>query len=243
MRIPRIFQNIPLEINAKILLDMDATRHLGTVLRLSNDAKIILFNGDGYEYPSIIHFSKRKVLEATIQDRVAKNVESPLFIHLGQVISKGPHMELTIQKSVELGVTVITPLYSTRGDVHLKSEREERKLMHWQKIIIHACEQCGRTHIPKLEHPIPILEWVKNRQENTKLVLDHRATHTLKTIACTKDIALLIGPEGGLSPEEISYITHNAFINIQLGPRVLRTETASIVALSALQYLAGDLGS
>jgi len=241
MRIPRIFQNIPLEINAKILLDPDATRHLSTVLRLPNDSKIILFNGDGYEYPSIINFNKRKTLEATVQDRITKTLESPLFVHLGQVISKGTHMDFTIQKAVELGVNVITPLYSARGDVHLKSEREERKLIHWQKIIIHACEQCGRTYIPKLEHPIPILEWVKNRQEKTKLVLDHRSPNSLKTIVCTKDVALLIGPEGGLSPEEISYIIHNAFINIQLGPRVLRTETASLVALSALQYLAGDL--
>jgi len=241
MRIPRIFQPFHLQENSRLMLSEETSHYLTTVLRLNSGSSIILFNGDGNEYPSIIHFSKKKIVEASIQECISKNFESPLYTHLGQVISKGTHMDFTIQKSVELGVNEITPLYSSRGDVYLNKEREERKQAHWQKIIIHACEQCGRTSIPKLAKPTPLLAWVQERLENTKLVLEPLGKFNLKTIACNQTIALLIGAEGGFSTEEVAFITQQGFISIQLGPRILRTETASLVALSALQLLKGDL--
>lgn len=241
MRVPRIFQDQPLQINQTIVLDEGARLHLSTVLRLASGASIILFNGDGHEYPSIIKQIKPKILQASIEDKIYKNLESPLYTHLGQVISKGTHMDYTLQKSVELGVNCITPLYSVRGEVHLKGEREQKKQEHWQKIITHACQQCGRNVRPILEKPISLLEWVKKTKEPTKLMLDPRADQNLKTALLSNSIALLVGPEGGLNETEEEYAKQNGFLGIQLGPRTLRTETASLVMLSALQLLAGDL--
>lgn len=242
MNIPRIFQNQTLEPHCTIVLDKDTLQHLHTVLRLSTGAEIILFNGDGYEYPSILTYHTHpKMLKATLQDKILKNRESPLFTHLGQVISKGHRMEYTLQKSVEMGVSQITPLYSARGEVFLKGERLEKKQEHWQKIIIHACQQCGRNQIPLLNKPTPILEWIKKTSEHTKLILDPQSNQTLKNISLSNTVALLIGPEGGLTESEQEYAKHNGFTGIQLGPRILRTETASVVMLSALQLLAGDL--
>lgn len=240
MRVPRIFQNQALYPNQTVVLDEDASRHLHTVLRLSTGASIILFNGDGYEYTSTITQIKSKTLTATILNQVQKNLESPLFTHLGQVISKGSHMDYTLQKSVELGLSRITPLYSERGDVHLKGEREEKKQIHWQKIIIHACQQCGRNTLPTLEKPISLMEWIKNTSEKTKLMLDPKAKQHLKNISLTESIAILIGPEGGFTENEIDYAAHHQFMGVQLGPRIFRTETASLAILTSLQLLAGD---
>lgn len=241
MRIPRIFQNQALHIHHTLVLDEDARRHLGTVLRLQNDARITLFNGDGYEYPSIIKHTTAKILTATIEDKIYKNLESPLYTHLGQVITKANHMDYTLQKSVELGISHITPLYATRGEVHLKGDREQKKQDHWQKIITHACQQCGRNIRPTLEKPMSLLEWIKKTEEKTKLMLDPRATISLNHTLLDSTVALLVGPEGGLSETEESYAKQHGFIGVQLGPRILRTETASLVVLSALQFLAGDL--
>jgi 16S rRNA (uracil1498-N3)-methyltransferase len=243
MRVPRIFQNQTLYPNQTLVLDDDATRHLSTVLRLPTGASIILFNGDGHEYPSTITPIKAKSLSATVHAQIQKNRESPLFTHLGQVISKGNHMDYTLQKSVELGVSRITPLYSERGDVRLKGEREEKKQMHWQKIIIHACQQCGRNTLPVLEKPVPLMTWIKNTSEKTKLMLDPKATQHLNTISLTASIAILIGSEGGFAENEIAYAAQHQFMGIQLGPRILRTETASLAMLTSLQLLAGDFNA
>lgn len=242
MSIPRIFQNQALTVHQTIVLDKEALQHLCTVLRLSTGSEIILFNGDGYEYPSILTYQAHsKMLKATVQNKILKNRESSLLTHLGQVISKGHRMEYSLQKSVELGVSQITPLYSARSEVFLKGERVEKKLEHWQKIIIHACQQCGRNQYPILHKPTPILEWIKQSPEHTKLILDLRSHQTLKSISLSDTIAILIGPEGGLTDNEQEYAKHNGFTGIQLGPRILRTETAPIVILSALQLLKGDL--
>lgn len=244
MRIPRIFQNQALHVHQTIVLDNEAFQHLHTVLRLSTGAAIILFNGDGYEYSSILNYTPNsKTLKATIQDKHLKNRESPLSTHLGQVISKGHRMEYALQKSVELGVSQITPLYSAHSDVILKGEREEKKREHWQKIIQHACQQCGRNICPVVNKPISILEWIKNTSEQIKLMLDPHAHQILNNISFSSanTIALLIGPEGGFTENEQEYAKQHNFIGVQLGPRILRTETASVVMLSALQLLAGDL--
>lgn len=244
MRIPRIFQNQALHVHQSIVLDKEAFQHLHTVLRLSTGAPIILFNGDGHEYLSTLTYhTQSKTLKATVQEKILKNRESPLWTHLGQVISKGHRMEYTLQKSVELGVSQITPLYSAHGEVFLKGEREEKKQEHWQKIIYHACQQCGRNQCPLIHKPISILEWIKNTTEQSKFMLDPKATQTLKNmpLSHSPSIALLIGPEGGLTEHEQQYAQAHGFMGIQLGPRILRTETASVVMLSALQLLAGDL--
>lgn len=243
MRIPRVFQNIALTINTDILLDEFASRYLRDVLRLNVENKLILFNGDGKEYSAIISAVSKQGVRLQIVDAIEKNLESSLMIHLGQVISKGEHMEFTLQKSTELGVMVITPLFSTRSEVHLKGDREEKKLAHWQRIIISACEQCGRNRIPQLLKPLNIYEWIQQRNEETKFMLDHQAQDKIDTDNIASKVALLVGPEGGLTIEEKNYAKAHHFISLQLGPRVLRTETAGMAAIVALQVIKGDLGN
>lgn len=242
MRVPRIFQEGPLQAHQRLLLDGDATRRLMSVLGLKTGDKLILFNGDGLEYPSIISQVTHHKLEVEIKDCIDKNVESPLDIHLGQVISKGERMDYTLQKATELGATSITPLFSTRSEVRLKGEREERKMIHWQKILVSACEQCGRNRIPTLYSPQTVEVWVHRVSDyQTKLLLDHRSQNSLKDISVMGPIALLIGPEGGLTFQEKQYAEQKGFQGIKMGSRILRTETAGVVAIALLQYLSGDM--
>ncbi len=241
MRIPRLFQKQTLSIHDYVELDTATSHRLTTVLRLTVGAQLILFNGDGYEYRSVIKTQKKHNLGVTILEKHPKNIESPLVIHLGQVISKGEKMDFVIQKATELGVHTITPLFSERSVIHLKSERLEKKFEHYQKIAIHAAEQCGRTTVPRIEKSLPCAEWIFSRQEAARLILDPSATHTLSTLTLKSPIALLIGPEGGLTDTEVTYALQHGFTALRLGPRILRTETAALTAIAALQAKAGDL--
>lgn len=244
MRIPRIFQEAPLQLHKRLWLDEAATRRLMGVLRLKVGDKLILFKGDGLEYPSVISQLTARKLEVEIEECLEKNLESSIHLHLGQAISKGERMDYTLQKATELGVSAITPLFSTRSEVHLKGERTERRMVHWQKVLIAACEQCGRNCIPTLYPPQTIEVWVNEVKQTgiqTKLLLDHRSQKTLKAVSVSESIVLLIGPEGGLSFEEKQIAEQKGFQGIRLGPRILRTETAGVVAISLLQYLTGDL--
>lgn len=241
MKIPRLFQDRPLQISDHIALDSNTSHRLTAVLRLETDRKIILFNGDGLEYLSTITLIKKNRVNVTILEKIRKNLESPLEIHLGQVISKGEKMDFVIQKATELGVKKITPLFSARSVVHLKQDRLEKKTEHWQKIAIHAVEQCGRTVVPNIEQPVPLEEWVFNRDEKTRLALDPASPQGLNTCPILGPVALLIGPEGGLTEEELVYATQRGFQMVSCGPRILRTETAALVAITALQCKVGDM--
>jgi len=241
MKFPRLFQNRPLQISDHVALDPNACHRLTAVLRAETDKKIILFNGDGFEYLSIITLIKRNCVNVTVLEKTKKNLESVLEIHLGQVISKGEKMDFVIQKATELGVKKITPLFSERSVVHLKQDRLEKKTEHWQKIAIHAAEQCGRTIVPTVEHPVPIAEWVFNRDEKTRLGLDPLSLNGLNSLPILGPVALLIGPEGGLTEQELVYAKERGFQTVSCGPRILRTETAALVAITALQCKAGDL--
>lgn len=243
MRIPRIFQNTPFPIHGQIELDLDASRHLKNVLRLEKEDKVILFNGDGNEYLSAITLITKHTVFLKILEVTEKNCESSLKIHLGQVISKGEKMDFVIQKATELGVHSITPLFSERSVVHLPKDRMEKKIEHWQKIAIHASEQCGRTIVPKIEKPLPLFEWVHERPEKTRLVLSLSTDNTLSKLSFHDSVALLIGPEGGLTSEEVEYAKARNFTAIKLGPRVLRTETAALAIITAVQLQGGDLNS
>lgn len=168
--------------------------------------------------------------------------ESPLQIHLGQSLARGEKMDWIIQKAVELGVTHITPLMTERCGLVLSADRLTKRLDHWQKIMINACEQCGRTVIPELYTPVNLVSWLETPAADLNLVLHHRATMAIKNLTQTpQTIKILIGPEGGLSDNEIIQATAAKFLGIRLGPRVLRTETAPIAVISALQYHWGDL--
>lgn len=244
MRIPRIYHPESLEYQTQCQLSEDAANHVGRVLRMVEGEQLELFDGSNHIYPAIITESNKKSVKVNILGRELSNKESNLKIHLGQVISRGERMEFTIQKSVELGVNVITPLWSERCGVKLDGERMDKKIQQWQKIVIAACEQCGRNVVPEIRPLMKLQDWCAEDDGAIKLNLHPRAQHSIKTLPIIpKDgVRLLIGSEGGLSEQEIVQTQQKGFTEILLGKRVLRTETASLAAISALQIYFGDLG-
>lgn len=243
MRIPRIFHPEPLAGKPSCVLSEDAANHVGRVLRMGEGAALILFDGSNHIFHATIESVSKKQISVAIQHSELDDRESNLPIHLGQVISRGDRMEFTIQKSVELGVNVITPLWSERCGVKLDSERQDKKIQQWQKIAIAACEQCGRNVVPEIRPIMKLMDWCKEQDEMLKLNLHPRAKYTIKSLpnVPAAGVRLLIGSEGGLSPEEIAMTEAQGFTEVLLGKRVLRTETASLATITALQTLYGDL--
>ncbi len=243
MRIPRIYEPAaPLAVDTEISLSEDGANHVGRVLRMETGEKIILFNGDGYDCEAQLTASDKKHVTALITARTEVKNESPLYLHLAQVISRGERMEFTLQKSVELGVAEITPLISSRCGVRLNAERMEKKEEQWRKIIISACEQCGRATVPKLNPTEDLEKFLLEKTEDLCLNLNPAAQDSIKNLQIgNRRVRLLIGSEGGLSDSEIALAAQSGYHDILLGPRVLRTETASLVAISIIQAFHGDL--
>lgn len=242
MRIPRIYQATSFKVGQLVELDKTAAHHLTRVLRMQNNEEIVLFNGEGGEFNARISLDGKHV-HAQIDDFTDGDPESDLSITLLQGISKGERMDICIQKAVELGVSKIVPVICQRTVVNIKGERSDKKTQHWQGIIINACEQSGRTRIPRLLDPIKLDDALKLPDLGFKLTLSPNAMITLPQISTAeKNIALLIGPEGGLSTDEIELAQTHEFKTVRMGPRILRTETAAIAAITALQLLRGDLG-
>ena len=243
MRIPRIYQSAPLLIGHELNLSDDAANHIGRVLRMKVNDKLELFDGTNTQFSAVITAINKKNVSVFIESATPCDRESPLHLHLGQVISRGEKMEFTIQKSTELGVNIITPLLSNRCGVRLDQERLEKKRSQWQKIAISACEQCGRNQIPEIRPVMQLADWRIEMDDCLKLNLHPYASQRISTLKPTvKRIRLLIGPEGGLTDDEIALTAINGFTDILLGPRVLRTETAALTAITALQTQFGDLG-
>ncbi|WP_413111023.1 16S rRNA (uracil(1498)-N(3))-methyltransferase [Thaumasiovibrio sp. DFM-14] len=243
MRIPRIYHPHPLPEQGVVSLEADAANHVGRVLRMQPGQSVVLFDGSNAEFPAIIDSASKKHVDVAIQSRIENSLESPLDLHLGQVMSRGEKMEFTIQKSVELGVNTITPLISERCGVKLNAERFEKKLQQWQKIAIAACEQSGRNVVPTIRPIMHLDAWCAEQYSGLKLNLHPRAEYSINTLpGPVEKLKLLIGPEGGLSAEEIVMTRSFNFKETLLGPRVLRTETAAMTAITALQVRFGDLG-
>jgi 16S rRNA (uracil1498-N3)-methyltransferase len=223
-------------------LSPEAGQHVAVVLRMQPGEHLTLFCGDNREFEATITMVKKKQVTVSVGLVTEKSRESPLKIHLAQAISKGDRMEVVMQKSVELGVTSIAPLITDRCVVKLDKERMAKKLHQWQSIVIAACEQSGRNSIPVVHHPVTLEQYVKEVQAQLKLILHPDCSATWRDCPLDqRDIALIIGPEGGLSDEEIKLACHYDFLPLSLGPRILRTETAAITALSVLQAVGGDL--
>jgi len=243
MRVPRIYLPVLLERGECITLDSNATNHVSRVLRLKQGTNIRLFDGEGREFHATLGRVERNCVEATIEAAISETSESPLRITLAQGISRGERMDLVVQKSVELGVDTIVPLLTERTNVQLKRDRQQKKLGHWRGITISACEQCGRNQLPALEPITTFDQLLETPFSGTRLLLDPKAEVGLNDIKPEGSaIQLLIGPEGGLSSSEIERARAHGFLGVRMGPRVLRTETAAIAALTALQLLWGDLG-
>jgi len=243
MRIPRIYHPEPLAAQSNIVLSEDAANHVGRVLRMQPGQMIQLFDGSNQVFEASITQVDKKSVRVSLSEGVLTDNESPLNLHLGQVISRGEKMEFTIQKSIELGANTITPLFSERCGVKLDGERLEKKLQQWQKIAIAACEQCGRNRIPEIRTAMQLEAWCAEQDDSLKLNLHPRASHSINTLPLpVNHVRLLIGPEGGLSADEIAMTSGYGFTDILLGPRVLRTETTALTAITALQVRFGDLG-
>ena len=213
------------------------------VLRCRRGDGITLFNGRGGSYTGRIISVSSTVVEAEISDFMPDTSEPPLLITLALGISRSLHMDYALQKSVELGVSAIVPLFTERCNVKLDNKRAETRMDHWRKIIIHACEQCGRNSLPDLAAPRSLDEWVNSDVNATRFLLAPAAGQTLGEIdqVNIREISVLAGPEGGLTDAEQSAAATQGYIPIRLGPRTLRTETAAVAAVTALQVLWGDL--
>lgn len=237
---PRIYTSDNLILNTKIILDAQASIHLIKVLRLKQDDELRLFNGNGNEYLAHITNVNKKNTEIEVDAILSSESKISFPLHLGQVMSKGDRMDFTIQKATELGITEITPLYSERCEARLKGERLEKKIEHWKKIAISACEQSGRNQIPTIHPAMTYNEWVQSVDSETKLILHTRDQKPLSDITPPASVALLVGPEGGMTDSEVVFCIQQGFMGLTLGPRILRTETAALAALSIFQYQWGD---
>lgn len=242
----RFYTNLPLAIGNTFQLSESAATHATKALRLNVGDSVIVFNGDGFDYGcELIDVHKNKVL-ANVKGSVKVDTESPLNITLLQAISSGDRMDFTIQKAVELGVNHILPITSQRSVVKLSAERAEKRTEHWQNVAISACEQSGRSFVPKVSPPLSFSNLFLHlakvaRGDACKITLAPGATQTLHTMPKPSgEIYLLIGAEGGLTNEEISLSVAHGFQSILLGPRILRTETAALTAIASMQTLWGD---
>ena len=245
MRVPRLYLPIPLATGITVPLDDHAFNHAVRVLRLGVNAPVTLFNGQCGAFAATLTKVGKRQAQAQVMEAVPGEVESPLPVTLAQGVSRGEKMDYTLQKAVELGVATIQPLFTERSGVALTGERLARKVQHWQGIVIGACEQCGRNRLPELREPLTLLDGLTRltKEPGPGLLLDPLAELGLRgLIPPAGPITLLIGSEGGLSPAELARAREAGFIGIRLGPRILRTETAGVAALAAIQALWGDCG-
>ncbi len=242
MREPRIYVARTLQPDLQLSLPVSASHHLGKVLRKRIGQRISLFNGLGGSYQAeIISISRREV---TV--RLLAFQEDPgkpgLRITLAQGISRSQHMDYTLQKAVELGVSRIVPIISEFGNVHLEDQRAEKKLAHWEKIVVSACEQCGCNLIPEISLPVPLAQWLEADANKVKLLLHPDASRGLSAMEIVDgSLSILSGAEGGFSTNEVETAITSGYVTVALGPRVLRTETAAMVAISICQFRWGDM--
>jgi 16S rRNA (uracil1498-N3)-methyltransferase len=242
MSIPRFFVPLPLGPGMRFSLPPGPARHGARSLRLKVGDGITLFNGQGGECLARIDRMVQDELFVTVIGCGGMERESNLDIRLAQGISTGERMDYTLQKSVELGVAAIQPLALRRSVVKLTAERAQRRVNHWQGVVISACEQCGRNRIPEVAVPLDVPHWLATQPEGQRVFLSAEAETTLNDLPVPAGpIWLLAGPEGGFDPDEARLAQDNGFLPLRLGPRILRTETAAIVAIAAMQARWGDL--
>ena len=244
MRIPRIYTTSELQTSKEVYLDTNACKHIKDVLRLKPGDKIVLFNGDGSDYQSEIKAATKKQITALVGNKTQVNNESSLNIHLLQPLCRSDKMDWCLQKATELGVSEITPVISKRVNINIPQDRLKKKASHWHAVIASACEQSGRAQIPVINPPTHLDKAIAAVAEDTvKIVASPNSNETIATtsVAEASNCVCLIGPEGGLTTEEIMLVENVGFNSVSLGPRILRLETAVIATITLLQSHWGDL--
>lgn len=241
MRIPRIYTPQTLAARVELALEPAAAHHLARVLRLRTGDELVVFNGDGCDCPSRILTSEKGQVRIRIEHCLPASPPPILEVGLLQAVGKGERMDFALQKAVELGVTRIRPLFTERTQVRLQGDRLEKRMIHWEQVVIGACEQSGRTRVPVLESPALLDADGLGMSPALRLLLAPQGGRNLREFPRPAEgVELLVGPEGGLSSAEIRLAEDAGFAPIQLGPRVLRTETAPLAAIAAVQTLWGD---
>ena len=239
MRVSRIFCDQPLVSGTEIELDTRTQHYVRQVLRLRSGQALVLFNGDGRDVTAELTACDRRGCRARVGEVIRNEAHPELALHLGIGISRGERMDVAIQKAVELGVQTISPLQTKHGGVRLSSERLPKRIDHWRGIVISACEQSGRSQLPTLNPPRALDSWLNDHPRG--IMLHPLAEQSLPAMSPPGDkLTLLVGPEGGLNETEVKMAQDAGFTPVRLGPRVLRTETAPLAALAAIQVLWGD---
>ena len=236
----RVYQDTPLVLHQTISLNSFASHYLQRVMRIQLGDCVTVFNGQGGEYLASVIAIKKNNVEVELTEFVACQVESSLHLELGQALLRGDKMDWVIQKAVELGVTAITPILSERINIKLNHDRLKKRMQHWQGVIISACEQSGRCVLPKINSPVSLDDWLQ-ASKIPCFIADPVTTEPLLTQSKLDAARVAIGPEGGFTKEEIMYGKSLGCYSFSMGPRILRTETAAIVALSLVQSNWGDM--
>lgn len=240
--IPRIFVDLPLAVGEQLTLPRDKAHHLNTVLRLQPGASLHVFNGDGHEYAATLTTATRNDVAITLEQDNTPRRESPLTLTLAQGIARGDRMDFVVAKAVELGVTTIQPLFCARGKVKLSGARLQKKQTHWQRVAESAAEQSGRLICPRVEAAATFKQFLATPTQATRLLLAPEAGTPLRALSPATQATLVIGPESGFSDTEVADARAAGCQPLRLGPRILRTETAGMATLAALQSHWGDLG-
>jgi 16S rRNA (uracil1498-N3)-methyltransferase len=239
--VPRFYVDAPLRAGGNCVLPEEAAHHALRVMRLDAGDALTLFNGRGGEYAARLAAVERKRLSIDVLEHRAVERESPLRLKLLQGVSSAERMDFTVRKAVELGVAEIQPLLAARSVARPKAERAESRRAHWQKVVISACEQCGRNRIPEVQPVVPLETCLRDlKGEGVKILLSPRSQLSLSRVPESQSYALAVGPEAGFDADEEAAFAAAGFVPVKLGPRVLRTETAALAALAALSALRGD---
>jgi 16S rRNA (uracil1498-N3)-methyltransferase len=243
MRLTRVYVDTPVTAGKRVVVEGSAANHISRVLRLRSGDALTVFDGSGGEFAARIEEFRRDTVVVLVEEHRPLDRESPLTLTLAQGISRGERMDWIIQKATELGTSRIVPLFTKRSMVRLDERQAERKLQHWRAIAVSACEQCGRNKVPDLAIPIDFFDALPADSAGaTRLLLSPTGDLRIEDVqGASKAITVLIGPEGGLEDVEQEAALAAGFKAVRLGPRVLRTETAAIAALTIIQHHFGDL--
>ena len=243
MRLTRVFVDQSLAPGMRVTLPESAATHLVRVLRLREGEACVLFNGDGHDYDATLTTVTKRGVDVEVGGARAVDNESPLRIVLLQGIARGEKMDLILQKATELGVSAIAPVFADRTEVRLDGERLDKRMAHWRSVVASACEQSGRARIPELLPARGLGEAAAALDTDAlRLTLDPQGEHRFETLARPEGAVVIgIGPEGGWSAKDRELLARHGFTGLRLGPRVLRTETAGLAAIAAMQARFGDL--